>query len=106
MTIYASARRRATAVIGLVLAGALALAGCAATTEETTPEDDAATAAAEWPRVFENADGTTTEIPAQPERILSTAVSVTGTLLAIDAPRRRERLAGGRRLVRPVGRHR
>ena len=86
MTIYASARRRATAVIGLVLAGALALAGWAATTEETTPEDDAATAAAEWPRVFENADGTTTEIPAQPERILSTAVSVTGTLLAIDAP--------------------
>lgn len=86
MTIYASVRRRATAVISLVLAGALALTGCAATAEEPTSEDETAAAAAEWPRVFENADGTTTEIPAQPERVLSTAVSVTGTLLAIDAP--------------------
>lgn len=39
-----------------------------------------------WPRTFTNADGSTTEIPAQPQRILSTAVSITGTLLAIDAP--------------------
>ena len=39
-----------------------------------------------WPRSFTNADGTTTEIPAQPQRILSTAVSITGTLLAVDAP--------------------
>lgn len=40
----------------------------------------------EWPRTFDNADGSTTEIPAQPERIASTSVTVTGTLLAIDAP--------------------
>jgi len=39
-----------------------------------------------WPRSFANADGTTTEIPAPPQRILSTAVSITGTLLAVDAP--------------------
>lgn len=39
-----------------------------------------------WPRTFTNADGTTTEIPAKPERILSTSVSITGTLLAVDAP--------------------
>lgn len=39
-----------------------------------------------WPRTFSNADGSTTEIPSQPTRVLSTAVSVTGTLLAIDAP--------------------
>lgn len=39
-----------------------------------------------WPRTFTNADGTTTEIPAQPQRILSTTVTVTGTLLAVDAP--------------------
>lgn len=87
MTIYASARRRATAVIGLAVASALALVGCAGAAEKPAAEEAAATtAAAEWPRVFENADGTTTEIPEQPERILSTAVSVTGTLLAIDAP--------------------
>ncbi|MCW1875822.1 MULTISPECIES: Fe2+-enterobactin ABC transporter substrate-binding protein [Erwiniaceae] len=39
-----------------------------------------------WPRQFHNADGTTTTIPAKPKRILSTSVTVTGTLLAIDAP--------------------
>lgn len=87
MTIYASARRRATALIGLGVASALALVGCAGAAQKPAAEEAAATtAAAEWPRVFENADGTTTEIPEQPERILSTAVSVTGTLLAIDAP--------------------
>lgn len=39
-----------------------------------------------WPRTFHNADGSVTVIPKPPERVLSTAVSVTGTLLAIDAP--------------------
>ncbi|RDE07847.1 Fe2+-enterobactin ABC transporter substrate-binding protein [Pelagibacterium lacus] len=39
-----------------------------------------------WPRAFENADGSVTEIPVQPQRILSTAVTITGTLLAVDAP--------------------
>lgn len=42
--------------------------------------------AQDWPRTFENADGTQTVIEKPPQRILSTAVSVTGTLLAIDAP--------------------
>ncbi len=39
-----------------------------------------------WPRTFTNADGTTTVIDAQPKRILSTSVSITGTLLAVNAP--------------------
>lgn len=39
-----------------------------------------------WLRSFENADGSVTEIPAQPQRILSTSVTITGTLLAVDAP--------------------
>ncbi|WP_024890738.1 Fe2+-enterobactin ABC transporter substrate-binding protein [Luteimonas huabeiensis] len=37
-------------------------------------------------RTFRNADGSVTEIPAPPQRILSTSVAITGTLLAIDAP--------------------
>lgn len=37
-------------------------------------------------REFVNADGSVTAIPAKPERILSTSVTVTGVLLAIDAP--------------------
>lgn len=43
-------------------------------------------AAQGWPRTFHNADGSVTAIAKKPERILSTAVSVTGTLLAIEAP--------------------
>lgn len=39
-----------------------------------------------WPREFRNADGSMTSIAAKPQRILSTSVTVTGTLLAIDAP--------------------
>jgi iron complex transport system substrate-binding protein len=39
-----------------------------------------------WPRVFVNSDGSKVTINQPPQRILSTSVSVTGTLLAIDAP--------------------
>lgn len=39
-----------------------------------------------WPRTFINVDGSRTEISGQPQRILSTSVSTTGTLLAIRAP--------------------
>lgn len=39
-----------------------------------------------YPYTFTNADGSTTEIPAQPERVASTSVSITGTLLALEAP--------------------
>lgn len=39
-----------------------------------------------FPRSFQNADGTQTVIPAQPKNILSTSVTITGTLIAIDAP--------------------
>ncbi len=40
----------------------------------------------QWPREFHNVDGTVTIIPAPPKKILSTSVTVTGTLLSIDAP--------------------
>lgn len=39
-----------------------------------------------WPRSFVNVDGSRTEIPAKPQRILSSSVTITGTLLAIKAP--------------------
>ena len=43
-------------------------------------------AAAGWPRTFTNVDGSQTVIADMPKRILSTSVTVTGTLLAIEAP--------------------
>lgn len=39
-----------------------------------------------WPRTVSNADGSRTTLPVRPQRILSTSVTITGTLLAIDAP--------------------
>jgi len=45
-----------------------------------------AAAGEEWPRTFLNVDGSRTEIPTRPQRVLSTSVSTTGTLLAIGAP--------------------
>ncbi|MFV0532911.1 MAG: Fe2+-enterobactin ABC transporter substrate-binding protein [Cumulibacter sp.] len=79
----------------LVTAGTLALAGCSSSDEEgpndsgsgdSTNADSDTTDDASWPRTFENADGSTTEIPEQPQQIASTSVTVTGTLLAFDAP--------------------
>lgn len=40
----------------------------------------------EWPRTFVNADGSETVLHGPATRILSTSVSITGTLLAVDAP--------------------
>lgn len=42
--------------------------------------------ALDWPRTVNNSDGTQVEIKQRPMRILSTSVTVTGTLVAIDAP--------------------
>jgi iron complex transport system substrate-binding protein len=39
-----------------------------------------------WPAVHLNPDGSQVIIPAPPKRILSTSVTLTGSLLAIDAP--------------------
>ncbi|BDR16649.1 Fe2+-enterobactin ABC transporter substrate-binding protein [Vibrio sp. STUT-A11] len=46
----------------------------------------AAVSESQWPRTFINADGSTTQIPRKPQKILSTTTTVTGTLVAIDAP--------------------
>ncbi|WP_298038663.1 Fe2+-enterobactin ABC transporter substrate-binding protein [uncultured Microbacterium sp.] len=82
-----STRSRLLGGLAILSVGALALSGCAASgeaEENTSTENESA--AGEWPRTFENADGTTTEIPAQPKNIVSTSVSTSGTLLAFDAP--------------------
>ena len=79
-----------------VLAGLTLMSGCS----DASVEDDADAAASgaasngaedgsaeeQWPRTFTNSDDTTTEIPAEPHKIVSTSVSVSGTLLAFDAP--------------------
>lgn len=61
---------------------ALALAGCAG---QSAPAADQTAASGDWPRTIEHENGTTT-IPAQPKNVVSTSITLTGTLLAIDAP--------------------
>lgn len=71
-------RRQAVMILGLaVLAGGLS--GCGKSADDSASHGKSAIR-------FANADGTITDIPAIPRRILSTSASVTGTLLAIDAP--------------------
>ncbi|MGQ7115120.1 Fe2+-enterobactin ABC transporter substrate-binding protein, partial [Escherichia sp. TWPC-MK] len=45
----------------------------------------AAVQAADWPRQITDSRGTHT-LESQPQRIVSTSVTLTGSLLAIDAP--------------------
>lgn len=77
-------RTRTSAVLGLAFAAVLALAGCGA---DAAPETSTAVASTNdsWPRTIEHEAGTT-ELAAQPTRIVSTSPSITGSLLAIDAP--------------------
>ena len=81
-------RRYLTPALALAAASALALAGCSGdTTEaETSGSNDGSAAAdSSWPRTIDHEAGTT-ELEAEPLRIVSTSITLTGTLLAIDAP--------------------
>lgn len=73
-----------TAALTAAAALTLTLAACGGSAEAES-ETPATGTAAEWPRTIEHEAGETV-IDAQPERIVSTSLSVTGTLLAIDAP--------------------
>ncbi|QNM98954.1 Fe2+-enterobactin ABC transporter substrate-binding protein [Chitinimonas koreensis] len=71
----------------LLLAGALALlAGCGRAPSSTaTAEAPQVAQVAGWPRSVVTSKGTLT-LERPPQRIVSTSVTLTGTLLAIDAP--------------------
>ena len=63
---------------------ALTLGACSSDAAESGPTASSSSSA-EWPRTITHEAGETV-IDAQPETIVSTSLSVTGTLLAIDAP--------------------
>lgn len=66
---------------------ALTLGACSASPSQPTSDGQATAAdSGQWPRTITDDQGQKVEIPAKPERIVSTTVSTTGTLLAIDAP--------------------
>lgn len=94
MTLVRS-RKLVKAAASALLAGALIGSRAACSSEEsgaTSNEDSAASGegateadGGEWPRTIETDDGELT-LESQPERIVSTSVTLTGSLLAVDAP--------------------
>jgi ABC-type Fe2+-enterobactin transport system substrate-binding protein len=72
----------AVAAVGLTV-----LAGCGSQSgAKSADSDKQSSSESQWPREFKNADGSKTEIKEKPKKIVSTSVTVTGTLLAFDAP--------------------
>jgi len=81
-------RRRTGLRAGLVAvaaAAALALTGCGGGTASSDSASASGSDSGNWPLTIEHVKGTTT-LDKQPERIVSTSPTLTGTLLAIDAP--------------------
>ncbi|MFT4248920.1 MAG: Fe2+-enterobactin ABC transporter substrate-binding protein [Pseudomonas sp.] len=77
--------KRGLAALALVLA-CVALGACGRGGGAGVADTGTNLASATPWRTFENADGSVTAIARPPQRILSTSVAITGTLLAIDAP--------------------
>jgi iron complex transport system substrate-binding protein len=78
-------RSRLLAAATVAALSALALAGCAADPDADAETGSASAGDGSWPRTIEH-DAGETEIPEQPLRIVSVSPSITGSLLAIDAP--------------------
>ncbi|WP_084078973.1 Fe2+-enterobactin ABC transporter substrate-binding protein [Demequina sp. NBRC 110057] len=88
------ALRRLSATVAITAAAVVSMAGCSSDTEteETTTAgaeaaavEEAPSEAAAFPRTITHELGETV-IEEQPQNIVSTAITVTGSLLAIDAP--------------------
>ncbi|WP_165839636.1 Fe2+-enterobactin ABC transporter substrate-binding protein [Rhodococcus sp. Eu-32] len=74
---------RTAAVLAVAAVG---LAGCSSSEGPDAADAPSSTSGdADWPRTVDTEQGPV-EIPAAPERIVSTSVTLTGGLLAIDAP--------------------
>ena len=70
--------------LALATAAALTLGACGSAAGAEAPQESTGLPG-EWPRTIVHEAGETT-VDAKPENIVSTTLSVTGTLLAIDAP--------------------
>ncbi|MGH3654094.1 Fe2+-enterobactin ABC transporter substrate-binding protein [Glutamicibacter sp.] len=75
------------AVVLCIGALAFSLGSCAtAPAEQARDTGTAAFEVGHWPRTFTDSMHNAIRIPAKPERIVSTSVGLTGSLLALDAP--------------------
>lgn len=80
-------QRKILPLLAALAAAGIALSGCSGSADATSGSAGASAPASqgEWPRTIKHEAGETV-IPAKPKNIASTSLSVTGTLLAIDAP--------------------
>lgn len=74
-----------TSVAAALMLGLGACTASGSATPETSDTQSSATQQSQWPRTITDEKGSVT-IEEQPKRIVNTAMSTTGSLLAIDAP--------------------
>ncbi|WP_181274925.1 Fe2+-enterobactin ABC transporter substrate-binding protein [Brevibacterium oceani] len=80
---FTKKRSRGLAAASIVLVASLGLSACGGSESDT---ENTADASGEWPLTITDDAGHEVTIDKQPETIVSTAVTLTGSLLAIDAP--------------------
>ncbi|WP_206518120.1 Fe2+-enterobactin ABC transporter substrate-binding protein [Rhodococcus sp. X156] len=80
-------RSKPLSLVALLAAAIVLLVGCSSSDSPSSGTANEASSSSDgtWPRTVTHEAGETT-IPAKPKNIVSTSVSVTGTLLAIGAP--------------------
>lgn len=82
--IWGALSRTALALLTALFAG-LALVSCSAGGDTSSNGATQSTSESGWPRTIQTDDGELT-LEAQPQRIVSTSTTLTGSLLAVDAP--------------------
>lgn len=78
-------RKTLALTLGAALALVSGLTGCTSA-PSSTPEDTAVSSPSVAAHAFTDDSGATVEVPGNLSRIVSTSVTLTGTLLALDAP--------------------
>ncbi|MDN5639844.1 MAG: Fe2+-enterobactin ABC transporter substrate-binding protein [Actinomycetia bacterium] len=79
--------RRLLAALIFALCGVFALSACGSSGDGGSEDSASASGSSgDWPRTVEDDNGDEVTIDSQPKRIVSTSVTLTGSLLAADAP--------------------
>lgn len=89
MTALPRLSRRALSLLLLMFCAVFALTACGSgsgSDDESSSGPSSAESEGQWPRTFTDDDGHEVTLDEAPERIVSTSVTLTGSLLAIESP--------------------
>lgn len=87
MTLASQSVRRLVAFLVIALCAALMLSACGSGSGSSESSSSASSSdEGTWPRTFKDDDGHEVKLDKKPSKIVSTSVTLTGSLLAIDAP--------------------